>query len=114
MFEVMVKNQTRMGWVLLIFTLFLAGSTYAQSPSSGEEKWGIVLEHPRMKDVVVRQNIEYYHHNEKGLQLDIYALPRQTDIEPRGSVVFFTEMNKNRSWEIYHTWPRLAAAFGLI
>ncbi|HMG93809.1 MAG TPA: hypothetical protein VK589_27310 [Chryseolinea sp.] len=100
--------------MFFLFTLLLAGSAYSQSPSSSEEKWGIVLEHPLMKDVVVSRNVEYYQRNEKRLQLDIYTLPRQTGINPRGAVVFLTEMNKDRSWKIYQTWPRLAAAFGLI
>lgn len=100
--------------IALTLTMIIAGHAYGQTGPSGEEKWGIVLEHPAMNDVVVTRGIEYSQKSGKPLQLDIYTPPQLASNEVRGGIVFLTELNKDRSWEIYRTWPKLAAAYGLI
>jgi hypothetical protein len=112
MFAREMKAHQHMWRMQLFLAAIIAGEVCAQSDLAGEEKWGLVLEHPAMKDVVSCRGIEYW--KEKHLQLDIYTPPDLCEGASRGSVVFFTEMDKDRSWEVYQTWPKLVAAFGLI
>lgn len=88
---------------------FAGFSTLAQP--SGEEKWGVVLSHPEMKNVTVKTDIQYQPGTTKST-LDIYLPPGIK--EKRPAVIFFPEASKGKSAEIYKTWARLIAAHGLI
>lgn len=82
--------------------------------------WGIVLEHPDMKHVVVKPDITYLG-DEKGiLKMDVYLPPGLNATEKRPAVVFLNALGdspgemKTKAWGTYKTWPQLVAANGYI
>jgi hypothetical protein len=96
---------------LIIFILLLTSfSVLAQSPA-GEQKWGVVLTHPDMASVRVNANISY-HNN--GNTLDIYLPPLPAENNTRPAVIFLPETGMNKDMEIYKTWPRLMACYGIV
>ena len=98
----------------ILISLLLALHSSGQMNSSSEEKWGVVLEHPEMQTVIVKQGIFYGQDLQDSLKLDIY-LPRGiAKNEKRPAIIFLPEQLKGRSWEIYKTWPRFVAPCGLI
>lgn len=82
--------------------------------------WGVVLEHPETKNVVVKSGITYYTDDKATLAMDVYLPPGLKKNESRPAVIFLNAVGDNagqpklRSWGIYSSWPRLIAANGLI
>lgn len=71
----------------MLAVIIFCRCAYGQSLPSGEEKWGIVLDHPGMKDVNVVSGIEYAKGQQgTSLQLDIYTPPSPSN--SAGSIVF--------------------------
>ncbi len=95
--------------ITFVFVLLTQGAN-AQSAAS-EEKWGVVLEHPQMQNVRVTKDVVYWTKEQSRLAIDIFLPPNSSGKLP--CVVFFTEGNKSKSWEVYQTWPRLIACYGL-
>lgn len=81
--------------------------------------YGVVLDDPGTKNVVVKRNITFLKER-NNLQLDIYLPPNLKASEERPAIIFLNtfenpaEERKIRDWGIYSTWPRLMAAYGYI
>jgi tetratricopeptide (TPR) repeat protein len=82
--------------------------------------WGVVLEHPAMKNVIVKQDVPYWKDEKGSLNIDIYLPPGLKSSELRPAVIFLNGIGENpgqakvKSWGIYKTWPQLMAANGFI
>ena len=98
----------------VLISCLVALHSSGQMNSSGEEKWGVVLEHPQMKTVILKSGIIYGQDLQDSLKLDIYLPSQVAKNEKRAAIIFLPEQLKGRHWEIYKTWPRLVAAYGLI
>lgn len=100
----------------LFVLLFLCGyvGSAQNTNQASEEKWGVVLEQPEMKDVAVKSDITY-HKDEKGeLKMDIY-IPRGLMANNKlPAIIFLPENRTDKSRPIYKTWPKLAAANRMI
>src|SRR5262245_21954048 len=113
----------------LLFTLWLTAmfaSINALAQNQAPQRsplnatgWGVVYDIPATKDVKVNRNVPYLKDAHGALAIDIYSPPNVRAGERRPAVVFinaigdFGDQNV-KDWEIYKTWPRLAAAHGLI
>jgi Flp pilus assembly protein TadD len=82
--------------------------------------WGVVLQHPEMKNVLIKKDIPYLSDSKGTLKMDVYLPPTMRKNEKRPAVIFLnaigdqpTEM-KVKSWGIYKTWPQLVAAHGYV
>ena len=78
--------------------------------------WGVVLEHPDMKNVVVRANVPYLSDSKGTLNLDVYLPPDVKPTDRLPAVVFLNSLGdtpgemKAKDWGTYRTWPQLMAA----
>lgn len=104
--------------------LLLAVSAFAQqnTPVSPLDalQYGVVLDHPGMKKVVVKPDIPYLKDAKGSLNLDLYLPPGLGAKETRPAIIFLNAIGdapgqrKVKSWGIYSTWPRLMAAYGYV
>ena len=82
--------------------------------------FGVVLDDPGMKTVVVKKDITYLKDEKGSLNLDVYSPPNLKANEKRPAVIFLNAIGENagqrkvKSWGIYTTWPQLMAAHGYI
>ena len=78
--------------------------------------WGVVLEHPDMKNVIVRANVPYLSDSKGTLNLDIYLPPGTKPTDRLPAIVFMNTLGdapgemKAKDWGTYRTWPQLIAA----
>jgi len=107
---------------LLIFLIgwnVLAQNQLPFSPFDARH-WGVVLEHPAMKDVIVKEDVTYLNDDKGSLKLDIYLPPGIQAKEKRPTIIFLNGIGENpgqprvKNWGIYKEWPRLMAANGFI
>src|SRR5689334_16429796 len=94
---------------VVLFIMVLISFHLLAQTQAGEEKWGVVMTHPAMTSVTVKANIPY-----KYGALDLYLPPGLSSNEKRPVVIFLPETGKNKSMEIYKTWPQLMVAYGII
>jgi tetratricopeptide (TPR) repeat protein len=107
-----------------IYSILVAGQVAAQTPEPfspfDARHWGVVLEHPAMKDVIVKPDVTYLQDEKGSLSIDIYLPPGLKSSEKRPAVVFLNGIGENpgqpkvKSWGIYKSWPRLMAANGFV
>ena len=82
--------------------------------------FGVVLDDPRMKSVIVKNDVTYLQDTKDTLHIDIYSPPGLKAAEKRPAIIFLNAIGENegrpkvKSWGIYSTWPRLMAAEGYI
>ena len=82
--------------------------------------FGVVLDHPAMKDVVVKKDIVYLKDDKGALHIDIYLPPKLKANERKPSIIFLNAIGdepgerKVKSWGIYSSWPTLMAAYGYV
>jgi Tfp pilus assembly protein PilF len=107
---------------ILLVLILLSGAALGQKPLSvfDGRSWGIVLETPEMKNVVVKNNVIYLNDAKGTLKMDVYAPPDLKPTERRPAVVFLNALGdtpgemKAKDWGTYRTWPQLVAANGYI
>ena len=106
----------------LVALVLLAASASAQSPRSQLDitRYGVVLDHPDVPRVTVHEGVTYLTTAAGPQNLDIYLPPGLKAGEKRPAVVFLNAIGDNpggskvKSWEIYRSWPRLIAAYGMV
>lgn len=109
--------------ILYCLALFAVQATAQNSnppsPIDGLQ-YGVVLEHPGMKDVVVMPDVLFLDDARGKLHMDVYLPPGLQKQEKRPAVVFLNGIGdeegekKVKSWGIYSSWPRLMAANGYV
>ncbi|HMG92375.1 MAG TPA: tetratricopeptide repeat protein [Chryseolinea sp.] len=99
--------------------IFLASPVYAQQQTLSifdGRSWGVVLEHPDMKKVVVRSNVPYLSDSKGTLNLDVYLPPGTKPTDRLPAIIFLNSLGdapgemKAKDWGTYRTWPQLIAA----
>jgi tetratricopeptide (TPR) repeat protein len=110
--------------VFLFISLLFGMCSFPQGnqPSSPIDplSYGVVLDDPGMKTVVVKKDITYLKDEKGGLNIDIYFPPNLKSNETRPAIIFLNAIgdvpgqSKVKSWGIYTTWPQLIAAQGYI
>ena len=97
-----------------------APAQVSEWPIFDARHWGVVVEHPENKNVVVKSGVTYYADENATLAIDVYLPPGLKKNEARPAVIFLNAVGDNagqpkvKSWGIYTSWPRLIAANGLI
>lgn len=99
--------------------IFTCMTVVAQSPSDSPfnaNHWGVVLEHPDMKQVKVKKGISYFKDDKVDLQVDMYFPPKMRSKEKLPVIVFMNGFGDPtlKSMGIYRSWPALVAAHGFI
>lgn len=113
-----------MKYLLYFFSICAAFGADAQttppvSPMSPLQ-YGVILDHPGVKDVVIQPDVTYLNDNKGALHMDVYQPPGLKNGESRPAIVFLNAIGdqeggpKLKTWGIYKTWPRLMAAHGYI
>jgi tetratricopeptide (TPR) repeat protein len=78
--------------------------------------WGVVLEHPDMKNVSLRSNVPYLSDSKGALRLDVYLPPGVKATDRLPAIIFLNSLGdapgeiKAKDWGTYRTWPQLMAA----
>lgn len=111
---------------LVISSLFCLVQATAQthdpnSPLYGNQ-YGVVLEHPDMKKVIVKKNVLYLQDAKGSLHVDMYFPVDMKKQEKIPAVIFLNAIGDSRvpgdpkvkEWGIYRTWPQLMAANGYV
>ena len=103
-------------YCLLIVAAFpVCGQQQTLSIFDGRS-WGVVLEQPDMKDVVVKANVPYLSDSKGTLNLDVYLPPDVKPTDRLPAIVFLNSLGdtpgemKFKDWGTYRTWPQLVAA----
>lgn len=82
--------------------------------------YGVVLDDPAMKNVIVKKDIVYLQDSKGKLHLDIYSPSNLQAGMKRPAIIFLNAIGddpsgkKLKDWSIYTTWPQLIAANGYI
>ena len=91
-------------------------STSVMDPLS----FGVVLDDPATKNVIVKPDITFLRDTKGTLKLDIYQPPGLHTNDQRPAIIFLNAIGENagqrkvKSWGIYTSWPKLMAAKGYI
>ena len=99
--------------------LHVAAQTSNFSPFDARH-WGVVLEDPGMKGVIVKEDVIYLNEDKGTLHIDLYQPPGLGANERRPAIIFLNGIGENagqpkvKSWGIYKEWPRLMAAYGFV
>lgn len=107
---------------VLVFLVLFSIQGFGQETLSifDGRSWGIVLDHPEMKNVVIKSDVPYLNDEGGILKMDIYSPPGMKATDKRPAVVFLNAVGeapgemKVKSWGTYKTWPQLVAANGYI
>ena len=109
---------------LIVFSILTGWQVAAQTPANFSQfdarHWGVVLEHPGMKDVTVKEDILYLKDEKGSLHIDVYLPSGMAANERRPAIIFLNGIGENagqpkvKSWGIYKEWPRLMAAHGFV
>lgn len=113
--------------MIRILLILLLGSAFGSVAQTNElfspfdaRHWGVVLENPNTKNVVIKRDVTYLNDGKGSLHIDIYMPPGIQATEKRPAVVFLNGIGEApgqprvKSWGIYNTWPQLMAANGII
>ena len=99
-------------YCLLIVAAFpVCGQQQTLSIFDGRS-WGVVLEQPDMKDVVVKANVPYLSDSKGTLNLDVYLPPDVKPTDRLPAIVFLNSLGdtpgemKFKDWGTYRTWPQ--------
>ncbi len=111
---------------LLLLTLSLNLQLVAQNSTTlspfDSRYWGVVLEHPDMKKVVVKRDVTYLSDDKGNLKIDIYMPPNMKPGDRIPAIIFLNGIGESlnpqdiklKTWGIYSTWPKLVAANGFV
>lgn len=107
-------------FLVILFVWHIAAQAQTSiSPMDGNQ-YGVVLDHPGMKAVVVKADIPFLSDAKGQLHMDIYQPVGLKKQEKRPAIVFLNGIGddpgypKLKTWGIYSSWPRLIAANGYI
>lgn len=113
-----------MKYTILILALVAGIQVSAQTSQSlspfDPRHWDVVLEHPKMAEVTVMENVPYIKDEKGTMTIDIYLPKGMTAQQKRPAVIFLNGIGENpgqikvKQWGIYKSWPRLMAANGFI
>lgn len=110
---------------LLFISVFLSAIGSPAQPQQQQQSplnptvWGVVYDVPATKDVKVKKDVTYLKSGSRNLNIDVYTPPDFKAGEKRPAVIFLNAIgdipgNELKNWEIYKSFPRLAAAHGMI
>ncbi|MBA4058081.1 MAG: hypothetical protein C0490_25410, partial [Marivirga sp.] len=95
---------------IVFFNVLISASCIAQELSIFDGRsWGIVLEHPEMKNVTVKQDVPYLDDQKGTLKMDVYLPPGLQSTDKRPAVVFLNAIGdhpgemKVKSWGTYRS-----------
>ncbi|MBL7846485.1 MAG: hypothetical protein JNL40_03375 [Cyclobacteriaceae bacterium] len=110
----------RILFTLLIIACQARGQQNA-FPLFDARHWGVVLEHPAMKNVIAKKDVTFWKDEKSTLAMDVYMPPGLKAGEKRPAIIFLNGIGDGpagqpsvRNWMIYSTWPQLVAAYGFI
>jgi len=105
----------------LVLLAFRANAQNQPAPSPLDAlQYGVVLEHPGMKEVILTADVPYLSDARGKLHMDVYLPPGLQKQEKRPAIVFLNGIGDEpgqarvKSWGIYSSWPRLMAANGYV
>ncbi len=107
------------GFMLMACVTTMAQNATTVSPFNSDY-WGVVLDHPEMKNVKVKPDVPFLEDGKGTLKMDIYFPPDIRENEKRPAVIFLNAMGDSpgqptaKSRRIYRTWPQLVAAYGMV
>ena len=102
-------------YLLIIVAFPVYGQQQALSIFDGRS-WGVVLEHPDMKNVLVRANVPYLSDSKGTLKLDVYLPPDAKPTDRLPAIIFLNSLGdapgemKAKDWGTHRTGPQLMAA----
>ncbi|PWT97453.1 MAG: hypothetical protein C5B52_13900 [Bacteroidetes bacterium] len=120
----MKKFLVKMRFVTILALMFF--SFYGKSQGTGKTEpldplsFGLVLDDPSMKNVVIKKDVTYLKDDKGELKIDLYSPPGLKVNEKRPAIIFLNAIGENegaprvKSWGIYTTWPQLMAAKGYV
>ena len=106
-------------WFIGLMAIPLVVEAQEISPFDGRH-WGVVLEHPDTKKVVVKEQIPFYTEAGRTLRMDVYLPPAIQSGEKRPVVVLLNGIGDQpgqpplKSGPSYTSWSRLLAANGYV
>jgi tetratricopeptide (TPR) repeat protein len=121
--DVVAFKLSAMKFVLNVFLFIgISANLAAQTGRSqfDPNSWGVVLEHPDMKNVAVQQDIPYLIRERDSLTFDLYMPPATNARKSRPAIIFMNGLGDSnrgpglKSKGIYTSWPKLVAAHGYI
>lgn len=108
-------------WIaLLLISAGLQAQDRSDLPPLDGRAWGVVLEDPKTKNVVLSKDVEYLKDPKGSLHIDIYRPSGLKPGELKPAVIFLNGLGdapgqeKLKNWGIYSSWPRLVAAYDMI
>jgi len=107
-------------FVFLLLNIYNYGQNNNRDASLDPLSYGVVMDDPAMKNVIVKKDITYLEDNKGSLNLDMYLPPQLKPNEKRPAIIFLNAIGENpgqrkvKTWGIYSTWPKLMAAKGYI
>ena len=120
----MKKFSNKIHFLFLTGLLLFSLETKSQGNSKSEQldplSFGLILDDPEMKNVIVKKDITYLKDEKGELKIDIYQPSKLKTNENRPAIIFLNaigEIDSQRrvkSWGIYSTWPKLMAAKGYV
>lgn len=110
--------------VLPLMMMFLGSfNIHAQNadvPGIDALAYGLVMDHPDMKKVVVKKDVPYLKTENAELHFDVYSPPGSSAGKKYPAIIFLNALGENagprrvKSWGIYTTWPKMMAAKGYV
>ncbi len=105
--------------MLVALPLALPAQTPPTSPFDGSH-WGVVLEHPDTKKVVVSEQIPFHTNGSRTLHMDVYLPPSTKTNERRPTIILLNGIGDQpgsraqKASSLYTSWGRLLAANGFV
>ncbi|HTQ63804.1 MAG TPA: tetratricopeptide repeat protein [Puia sp.] len=105
---------------LFFFSFHCMAQRRTEDGSTSSLSYGVVMDDPAMKEVLVQKDITYLKDDKGSLHIDIYSPPKLKTGERRPAIIFLNAIGetegeaKVKSWGIYSSWPKLIAAQGYI
>src|SRR5687768_7939903 len=105
---------------VMLFSLTNICAQNADVPGIDALAFGLVMDHPDMKKVVIKKDITYMKTENAELHIDVYSPPGSTAGKKYPAIIFLNALGENagprrvKSWGIYTTWPKMMAAKGYV
>ena len=121
--QTMKKELTTGKVIAICVLLFMSTHSFSQAdePSVMDPlSFGVVLDDPAMKNVVVKKDVTYLKDDKGSLSLDIYLPPQLKSDDKKPAIIFLNAIGerpgqrKVKTWGIYSSWPALMAAKGYV
>ena len=112
--------KTKFLTVFILCSIHILAQNNNATPVIDPLSFGVVLDDPATKNVIVKPDITFLEDAKGTLKLDIYQPPHLGANEKRPAIIFLNAIGENagqrkvKSWGIYTSWPKLMAAQGYI